>query len=62
MVLALAAYAMSPFLALGLPMRYLASLAALPYFAAWKFAALSRARTTAWVRTRREAASGGGRA
>lgn len=48
-------YALSPFLTLGLPLRYLTSLSALPYYAAWKTYATFRSRTTSWVRTRREA-------
>jgi cellulose synthase/poly-beta-1,6-N-acetylglucosamine synthase-like glycosyltransferase len=59
MALAMLAYLATPFLTLGLPPRYLASLAALPYFAVWKLLAASRARTSAWVRTQREAAARG---
>lgn len=55
MVLTAACYAASPFLTLGLPVRYLTSLGALPYYAVWKVYATSRAKTTEWVRTRREA-------
>jgi cellulose synthase/poly-beta-1,6-N-acetylglucosamine synthase-like glycosyltransferase len=54
MTLTMVGYAATPFLTLGLPLRYLASLTALPYFAVWKLFAASRARTTAWVRTQRE--------
>jgi cellulose synthase/poly-beta-1,6-N-acetylglucosamine synthase-like glycosyltransferase len=61
MLVAAAAYAASPFVALGLPLRYAASLWALPYYAAWKLLTTFRARTTAWVRTPREAATGSGR-
>ncbi|CAN5897130.1 glycosyltransferase family 2 protein [soil metagenome] len=50
----LAAYALSPFLLMGLPARYALSLLALPYYAAWKLAKTLGRRPTAWVRTRRE--------
>ena len=56
MALAVAGYAALPVLTLGLPLRYLASLTALPYFALWKVIALSRGRATGWVRTQREPA------
>lgn len=54
MALAAAGYAISPFLTLSLPFRYLWSLTALPYYAFWKIAASSHSKTTSWVRTRRE--------
>ncbi|MFO0953616.1 MAG: glycosyltransferase family 2 protein [Isosphaeraceae bacterium] len=57
MFLTLAVYAVSPFLTLGLPARYMFTLAAIPYYAAWKVAATFGSRTTDWVRTRREAAA-----
>jgi cellulose synthase/poly-beta-1,6-N-acetylglucosamine synthase-like glycosyltransferase len=60
MVLATAAYAASPFLTLGLPLRYAANLAVVPYFAVWKFLATFNARTSGWVRTQRESAAGRG--
>ncbi len=53
-------YAASPFLALGLPLRYAASLTALPYYVAWKVVCASRSGATAWVRTRRESDAGRG--
>jgi cellulose synthase/poly-beta-1,6-N-acetylglucosamine synthase-like glycosyltransferase len=56
MLLAAVAYAASPFLTLGLSLRYATSLWAAPYYAVWKFFATFRVRTTAWVRTPREAA------
>ena len=57
MAVALACYALSPLLALGLPVRYLASLVALPYYAVWKLIA-TRGKPTAWVRTPREPVPG----
>ena len=57
MALTFLAYALSPPFTLGLPWRYLASLSALPYYAAWKLAATVRSRTTSWVRTQRESAA-----
>jgi cellulose synthase/poly-beta-1,6-N-acetylglucosamine synthase-like glycosyltransferase len=54
MVLTVMCYAASPFLVLGLPVRYALSLTAVPYYAVWKFLATFRARTTSWVRTQRE--------
>jgi len=54
MASAVAAYAVAPFLTLGLPWRYLLSLSALPLYMAWKVAAKFRARATTWVRTERE--------
>jgi cellulose synthase/poly-beta-1,6-N-acetylglucosamine synthase-like glycosyltransferase len=56
MALATLAYAASPFLALGLPLRYLKSLSSVPYYAVWKLSATFRSRTAGWVRTRREGA------
>jgi hypothetical protein len=56
MALATLTYAASPFLALGLPLRYLKSLSSVPYYAVWKLSATFRSRTTGWVRTRREGA------
>jgi 1,2-diacylglycerol 3-beta-glucosyltransferase len=50
----LLAYALSPLATLGLPARYLTSLAALPYYAAWKVVMTTGRRPTAWVRTPRE--------
>ena len=53
------AYAMSPSAIMGLPLRYLASLLALPYYIAWKIVvALGRA-PKAWVRTPRESSTSG---
>jgi 1,2-diacylglycerol 3-beta-glucosyltransferase len=58
MAVVLACYAMGPFFALNLPVRYLASLAALPYYAAWKLLIVTGRNPTAWVRTPREPATG----
>ena len=57
MAVVLACYALSPLFALDLPVRYLASLVALPYYAVWKLLA-SRGKPTAWVRTPREPVPG----
>jgi hypothetical protein len=58
MAMVLASYALSPFLALDLPVRYLTSLASLPYYAAWKLLVTFGRNPTAWVRTPREPATG----
>jgi hypothetical protein len=58
MAVVLACYALSPFFALHLPARYLASLAALPYYAAWKLLITTGRNPTSWVRTPRERARG----
>jgi Glycosyltransferase like family 2 len=57
MVATTAAYGVSPFFAVGLPWRYAASLACVPYYAVWKVFATFGTRTRAWVRTPRESAS-----
>jgi cellulose synthase/poly-beta-1,6-N-acetylglucosamine synthase-like glycosyltransferase len=54
MALVLACYALSPLFALGLPVRYLASLVVLPYYAVWKLRTTVGRNPTAWVRTPRE--------
>jgi cellulose synthase/poly-beta-1,6-N-acetylglucosamine synthase-like glycosyltransferase len=54
MAIVLACYALSPIIALDLPVRYLGSLAALPYYAAWKLLVTTGSNPTAWVRTPRE--------
>ncbi len=56
MAVTLAAYALSPFVVMGLPIRYALSLIALPYYAVWKIARTLGRRPKAWVRTRRESA------
>jgi cellulose synthase/poly-beta-1,6-N-acetylglucosamine synthase-like glycosyltransferase len=58
MAIVLACYALSPFVALRLPVRYLASLAALPYYAAWKLLIVTGRNPTSWIRTPREPATG----
>ena len=57
MAVVLACYALSPLFALDLPVRYLASLVALPYYAVWKLLTI-RGKPTAWVRTPREPVPG----
>jgi cellulose synthase/poly-beta-1,6-N-acetylglucosamine synthase-like glycosyltransferase len=54
MAASLLIYALSPLRVMGLPARHLLALAALPYYAAWKLAAVARRRPDAWVRTARE--------
>lgn len=54
MMAVLLGYLLSPFVLLGLPPRYLASLSALPYYAAWKVLVAVRAKPSTWVRTPRE--------
>ena len=60
MALTFVAYALSPFLSIGLPWKYLKSLSAVPYYVAWKFFATFRARTGSWVRTQRESVTNQG--
>ena len=57
MAVVLACYALGPFFALQLPFRYLASLAALPYYAVWKLLFITGRNPTSWVRTPREPAT-----
>jgi hypothetical protein len=47
-------YAVSPTLILALPVRYLISLLALPYYMAWKLIIATGRGPKAWVRTPRE--------
>jgi 1,2-diacylglycerol 3-beta-glucosyltransferase len=54
MAVVLVGYTLSPFLALDLPMRYLASLFALPYYTVWKLITTIGRDPTAWIRTPRE--------
>lgn len=59
MTAALMGYALSPFLVMGLPLRYLSSFLRVPHFAAWKLLiTLTERRPTTWVRTPREPAAG----
>jgi hypothetical protein len=59
MIAALMGYALSPFLVMGLPLRYLSSFLRVPHFAAWKLLiTLTERRPTTWVRTPREPAAG----
>jgi cellulose synthase/poly-beta-1,6-N-acetylglucosamine synthase-like glycosyltransferase len=60
MAIVLACYALSPFFALDLPVRYLTSLAALPYYAAWKLLVVTGRNPTSWIRTPREPATATG--
>jgi 1,2-diacylglycerol 3-beta-glucosyltransferase len=54
LLMILAAYAVAPCLALGVPWKYLLDLRFVPYYAVWKLICTARSRTTAWVRTARE--------
>jgi cellulose synthase/poly-beta-1,6-N-acetylglucosamine synthase-like glycosyltransferase len=54
MVLAVSLYALSPFLALGLPWRYAAALIRLPSYALWKIGAARGGKPQTWIRTARE--------
>lgn len=54
MALILALYVLSPVVAVGLPIRYLADLLAVPYYMAWKLLKAAGRPPAAWVRTRRE--------
>ena len=56
MALILACYALSPCLVLNLPIRYLGSVVALPYYAVWKLLVTTGRMPTSWVRTPREPA------
>ena len=53
----LSAYAVSPTIVMGLPLRYLGSLLALPYYATWKIAIAAGRGPRKWVRTPRESPS-----
>jgi cellulose synthase/poly-beta-1,6-N-acetylglucosamine synthase-like glycosyltransferase len=50
----LASYALCPLWTLDLPVRYIASLLVLPYYAVWKLHATVGRSPSAWVRTSRE--------
>ncbi len=50
----MAAYASSPIFVMGLPVKYLTSIAALPYYFVWKVAILLGRKQSGWVRTPRE--------
>ncbi len=54
MTASLGLYALSPFLALGLPWRYARTLGMVPVYIAWKALVVLRGRPQAWVRTARE--------
>ncbi len=54
MTLGLCAYAISPFLAMRLPLRYLSSLLLFPFYVAWKLMISLAGRPRQWVRTARE--------
>jgi cellulose synthase/poly-beta-1,6-N-acetylglucosamine synthase-like glycosyltransferase len=56
MAVVLTCYGLSPLWALGLPVRYLASLVVLPYYAVWKWRNTVGRNPKSWVRTLREPA------
>lgn len=60
MALTLALYALSPVATMGLPARYLAGLARLPQYMAWKLLTGMGRSPQSWVRTRREGGDGPG--
>jgi cellulose synthase/poly-beta-1,6-N-acetylglucosamine synthase-like glycosyltransferase len=59
MTLALALYAVTPFLRLGLPWRYGLNVISFPVYLIWKFRVALRGRPRDWVRTPRETPSSG---
>jgi cellulose synthase/poly-beta-1,6-N-acetylglucosamine synthase-like glycosyltransferase len=54
LTISLAVYAVSPFLVLGLPVRYVASLPLFPVYLCWKLLISLGGRPREWVRTARE--------
>jgi cellulose synthase/poly-beta-1,6-N-acetylglucosamine synthase-like glycosyltransferase len=54
LTLSLATYAMSPFLVLRLPLRYLSSTLLFPFYMSWKLMVALGGRPQQWVRTARE--------
>lgn len=58
MAVAVALYAVSPFLVFGVPWRYLATLAYVPCYAIWKLTIRAGDKPAKWVRTAREPAAG----
>jgi cellulose synthase/poly-beta-1,6-N-acetylglucosamine synthase-like glycosyltransferase len=51
---ALVVYAISPFLALRLPLKYLSSIVLFPFYMGWKLAISLAGRPRGWIRTARE--------
>jgi cellulose synthase/poly-beta-1,6-N-acetylglucosamine synthase-like glycosyltransferase len=58
MSISLAVYAVSPFLVMRLPWKYLCSLVFLPVYLCWKLLVSLRGRPKRWVRTTRESRTG----
>jgi len=54
MTFALATYAISPFLAMRLPWRYLSAITLFPFYLGWKLLISLRGRPEQWIRTARE--------
>ncbi len=57
MTVAVGVYALSPFVVMGLPWRYLATLGSFPVYLVWKLLVSFRGRPKEWVRTSRESQS-----
>jgi 1,2-diacylglycerol 3-beta-glucosyltransferase len=57
MTIAVGVYALAPFVVMGLPLRYLASLGSFPVYLVWKLLISFRGRPKEWVRTSRESQS-----
>ena len=57
MSVAVGVYALSPFVAMGLPWRYLSTLGRLPVYLVWKLLVSLRGRPKEWERTSRESQS-----
>jgi hypothetical protein len=53
MIVAVGGYAISPFLAFGLPLSFLPTLAYIPVYAAWKASVRLGGKPTQWIRTAR---------
>ena len=60
MTLSLGLYAVSPFLALGLPWKYAGTLAFFPFYMVWKILVGRKGPPAKWVRTEREPARNDG--
>jgi hypothetical protein len=59
LTLSVCLYAISPFVAMRLPWRYVSGLALFPLYVGWKFVVSLGGRPAEWVRTARESRTGG---